>query len=727
MAPPPPKNPSSAPISDASDTGVDGTDGEIEAPTGEFTGPASDSAQEIEAGSTNKPPSNPSPSTKVTSASSGIENTAVPYTIPPWSELPVHPFSLEVLKEGTVIDQLDVSEKAAYMFGRVNVCDFVLEHQTISRFHAVLQYKRFSAYLFDLGSTHGTFINKNQVKGKVYTEIHVGDVLRFGHSSRLYIFQGPSELMPPEGDLDRIRKARAKEELFDREASLFRAKKEASLMEGVSWGMAEDAVEEDPEDDAEEITWQTYKGQFTERQEKTRSKIIKRMEKVSNMKKEIDAIRAKDIAQGGLTPGQQMQIGRNEQRIAQIAEELDSLEETLNDSIRESTGARGAKSVGGRAKVTAEEEEYALSDDDEFYDRTNKKKKLPAIKSSEQQLVETADSLLDKIEVISNELKEKRRLLDEETEKIASNEKGNHGEDDLDAYMDGLSSQLVIDRTVQIKKKISDLQAELDRLTYLLRIADPTGEATQKRDVSTVKAQVPKLNQSVPINISRNHQSDENAKQILQKPSLDEAGNLNPAEKSCEMVENTCEDEEKMSSYTILKPQWLGASRKIESEDDHNRSPLANLDVSMPDDFVDYKDRSKFLAPVEEKNLETAAPGLIIRKKRKTAEKAEHGDEKVPRVEEPTSAAAKAETVAADAVALLLKHKRGFHAADESTDNKHNLQIEGESGKANSHQRRVLGPAKPDFLDGSPDYDSWVPPKGQTGDGRTALNDRLGY
>lgn len=36
------------------------------------------------------------------------------------------------------------------------------------------------------------------------------------------------------------------------------------------------------------------------------------------MKKEIDAIRAKDISQGGLTQGQQTQIARNEQRIAQV-------------------------------------------------------------------------------------------------------------------------------------------------------------------------------------------------------------------------------------------------------------------------------------------------------------------------------------------------------------------------------------------------------------------------
>lgn len=36
------------------------------------------------------------------------------------------------------------------------------------------------------------------------------------------------------------------------------------------------------------------------------------------MKKEIDAIRAKDIAQGGLTQGQQTQIARNEQRMTQV-------------------------------------------------------------------------------------------------------------------------------------------------------------------------------------------------------------------------------------------------------------------------------------------------------------------------------------------------------------------------------------------------------------------------
>ncbi|XP_020587911.1 kanadaptin-like [Phalaenopsis equestris] len=360
MGPPPPKNPSSPPNSDVPGTALDHATGEDEAPINEASGSGSVAAQEMENESPKEFTSSPSPNPKASSNSFRSGHAMIPYTTPSWSEPPEHPFSIEVLKDGTIIEELDVHEKGAYMFGRLDLCDFVLEHPTISRFHAVLQFKKGDTFVYDLDSTHGTFINKKQIKGKVYTEIHVGDVLRFGQSSRLYIFKGPSELMPPEGDLHNFRKVKLHEAISDREASLLRAKEAASLANGISWGMAEDAIEEDPESDADEITWQTYKGLLTERQEKTRSKIIKRMEKVSNMKKEIDAIRVKDISQGGLTQGQQMQIGRNEQRIAQIMEELDSLEETLNDSIRESKSGRARRSIGGRLNAVTEEEENTV-------------------------------------------------------------------------------------------------------------------------------------------------------------------------------------------------------------------------------------------------------------------------------------------------------------------------------------------------------------------------------
>ncbi|KAG4122426.1 hypothetical protein ERO13_D11G266900v2 [Gossypium hirsutum] len=75
-------------------------------------------------------------------------------------------------------------------------------------------------------------------------------------STCLYIFQGPSELMPLEKDLKVIREAKIREEMLDREASLRRARAEASLSDGISWGMGEDAIEE-AEDDGPDVEGNT--------------------------------------------------------------------------------------------------------------------------------------------------------------------------------------------------------------------------------------------------------------------------------------------------------------------------------------------------------------------------------------------------------------------------------------------------------------------------------------
>lgn len=48
-----------------------------------------------------------------------------------------------------------------------------------------------------------------------------------------------------EADLKAIKEAKLQEKLRDREASLQRARDQAYLADGISWGMGEDAVEED--------------------------------------------------------------------------------------------------------------------------------------------------------------------------------------------------------------------------------------------------------------------------------------------------------------------------------------------------------------------------------------------------------------------------------------------------------------------------------------------------
>ncbi|XP_076883354.1 uncharacterized protein LOC143532088 [Bidens hawaiensis] len=653
---------------------------------------------------------------------------AVPYTIPTWSEPPCHDYFLEVLKDGSIIDQLDVHEKGAYMFGRVDLCDFILEHPTISRFHAVLQFnKSGGAFIYDLSSTHGTFINKNQVKKKVHVELHVGDVLRFGHSTRLYIFQGPSDLMPPEKDLKSIRNMKIGDERRDMEASLLRAKREASLADGISWGMDEDAVEEN-EDDLDEITWQTFKGQLTEKQEKTREKVLKRLEKISNMKKEIDAIRAKDISQGGLTQGQQTQIARNEQRMAQVAEELENLEETLNDSIRESLGARGGRVHGKKKGATVDDEDEYMSDEDDFYDRT--KKKPSKQKGADGKSVETADSLIEKKDAINKQIEEKQKLLVEEQNKVVpTNDDVAETGDELDAFMSGLSSQLVQDKTKSIQKELDELHSELERVVYLLKIADPTGEASRKRESvttgeasanresvttgETVKPDIPKAPVVKKATVEKGKK--------VQKQATEDVTTTTKASKKEESVEvvltTETSTEPKAVVYTVTKPQWLGAVETKETKKDHE-TPLTEPELEPESDgFVDYKDRKEVL--VNKDDLENAAPGLIIRKRKQVEEK----DKGKPVISEPVESS----VVVEDAVALLLKHTRGVQAIDDEEIDSGEAERGNNGKKKVKKAKKVLGPERPSFLESETDYEAWVPPKGQSGDGRTSLNDRLGY
>ncbi|KAI7752201.1 hypothetical protein M8C21_022176, partial [Ambrosia artemisiifolia] len=614
------------------------------------------------------------------SSNGGGGGVTVPYTIPTWSEPPCHNYFLEVLKDGSIIDQLDVHEKGAYMFGRVELCDFILEHPTISRFHAVLQFnKSGGAFIYDLSSTHGTFINKNQVKKKVYVELHVGDVLRFGHSSRLYIFQGPSDLMPPEKDLKSIRNSKMRDERRDMEASLRRAKREAALADGISWGMDEDAVEED---------------------------------EIANMKKEIDAIRAKDIAQGGLTQGQQTQIARNEQRMAQVAEELENLEETLNDSIRESLGARVGRVHGKKKGAPADDEDEYLSDEDDFYDRT--KKKPSKQKGADGKSVETADSLIEKKDAISKQIEEKEKLLaDEKNKAVPTNDDVAETGDELDAFMSGLSSQLVHDKTQSIQKELDELHSELERVVYLLKIADPTGEASRKRQ--SVKPDIPIM----PV---VKKEPVEKAKNVQKQATDDVMTKANKKEESSE-VAVTKETEPKPVVYTVTKPQWLGAVENKETKKAEETPSVVEEPES--DGFVDYKDRKEVL--LNTGDLENAAPGLIIRKRKQVEEK-----DKVKTVNsEPVESPVGVDFAAEDAVALLLKHTRGIQAIDD--EEMHSSEAapaaeKGNNGKKKAKKaKKVLGPERPSFLDSETDYEAWVPPEGQSGDGRTSLNDRLGY
>ena len=149
-----------------------------------------------------KVPSSVQKGIQLSESASGEKKEKVPelkYKEPWWSATPPaeENFSLEVLKDGCIILTLDLNDKAYHVFGRLPLCDIVLEHPSISRYHALIQYRGETDgdrtlsgfYLYDLGSTHGTVVNKSKIKAKTYYRLKVGYVIKFGGSSRLFILQ----------------------------------------------------------------------------------------------------------------------------------------------------------------------------------------------------------------------------------------------------------------------------------------------------------------------------------------------------------------------------------------------------------------------------------------------------------------------------------------------------------------------------------------------------------
>ncbi|KAG8087078.1 hypothetical protein GUJ93_ZPchr0010g7288 [Zizania palustris] len=110
---------------------------------------------------------------------------------PDWAIVPcLGVYYLEVLKDGEVIDRINL-EKKRHIFGRqVPACDFVLDHQSVSRQHAaIVPHKNGSIYVIDLGSVHGTFVANERLSKDNPVELEIGQSLRFAASTRTYVLR----------------------------------------------------------------------------------------------------------------------------------------------------------------------------------------------------------------------------------------------------------------------------------------------------------------------------------------------------------------------------------------------------------------------------------------------------------------------------------------------------------------------------------------------------------
>jgi len=119
-----------------------------------------------------------------------------------------------VFKDGKEINVLNLDRQSSYLVGRDRiVADIPVDHTSCSSQHAVIQFRQVNVknefgdvdkrikytafhaahvnvrpYIIDLDSTNGTELNGERIESRRYFEIRTEDMLKFGESTREYIF-----------------------------------------------------------------------------------------------------------------------------------------------------------------------------------------------------------------------------------------------------------------------------------------------------------------------------------------------------------------------------------------------------------------------------------------------------------------------------------------------------------------------------------------------------------
>ncbi|KAK4231931.1 SMAD/FHA domain-containing protein [Podospora fimiseda] len=111
-------------------------------------------------------------------------------------------WKLFIFKGQDIVDTIDLNARSCWLVGReVAVVDLPAEHPSISKQHAVIQFRytekrnefgdkigRVKPYLIDLESANGTLLNGEKVPESRYLELRNKDMVRFGSSTREYVF-----------------------------------------------------------------------------------------------------------------------------------------------------------------------------------------------------------------------------------------------------------------------------------------------------------------------------------------------------------------------------------------------------------------------------------------------------------------------------------------------------------------------------------------------------------
>eukprot|EP01022_Parablepharisma_sp_SALTPOND_P027986 TRINITY_DN688_c0_g1_i1.p2 TRINITY_DN688_c0_g1~~TRINITY_DN688_c0_g1_i1.p2 ORF type:complete len:693 (+),score=137.66 TRINITY_DN688_c0_g1_i1:7797-9875(+) len=440
------------------------------------------------------------------------------YVEPYWSSKPIRPYYLEIIREGVLQETISLESKSYYVLGRHPQCDIHVDSPSASRKHLVIQHKDTGGiFLYDLGSTHGTFLNRKIIPPFKYVEIHVGDHFRLGVSSKTFVVGGPEELQPKEEEEakvpERPKDAVSREAIFRKRVEqihrLHEEREKNKLAykhsdEGITWGIEPDdniavepekggetSSEEEDELNLEAPAAELIKSQeWTEKQKGILGKLNEVEKKQEKLQKE-KATLAKKAETGFEEPSQ-----REQRRLQGIDEQMEKLKKQQNDlktSLKSSMGGK-KKKAGEEEKILKRrwrDEEDFPSDEDEFYDRTKRQaEQIPEINKGELQH-ENYESLKAKLETL---IKERQSLMDQLMQKSNSDSKSESEKvDPLDQFMASTEKTLIEDSREKLTTRLTKITEEINKCNAMLKYVTPTFAAIQhsKVDNNSKREEIP--------------------------------------------------------------------------------------------------------------------------------------------------------------------------------------------------------------------------------------------
>nr|CAB3266293.1 kanadaptin [Phallusia mammillata] len=698
--------------------------------------------------------------TKVASSSEDKPKPPPPkleYTKPTWSISSTtvdEPYSLEVLRAGAIIDKIELTDHEFFVFGRLPECNITLEHPSISRHHAILQFgapksqdenvefqKDGSAgfYLFELGSTHGTFLNKAKVPQGKYYRLKVGHMIKFGNSTRTYILQGPSEDQEMESEesatelRDKAREERSKkrdlekmmmgedsDEDEDEKESQGSNRKVASET-GISWGMLEDAVEENIEEEEKKIEKPSLDAIALPEKDpfyvKDPHKALKNFYEKEGMELDFECTERRpgqwnvrlelpvDTPTGKPIFAEASVTGKRKEAMVHCALEACRIMDRHGLFKRTERHRRKVKQW--------EKDDYYDSDEDQFLDRTGdleqkrKQRKLrtKGKKALLQEKAQTYESLTEQIKELEKEVSEIEQQLNKDKEAIRT--KGNV-EDPLEEFMQQVKSGNTLDSITRskLKHRLIEARKESARLSKLAEIARPISLPPVNQNVTKSLGFIGKMRgkkrgftlppkpveQSYPVK----HVTDD--VMVVEEDDEPTTHPVPPSKQDETKTASTVTEDG--GSETIVTSQQ--SKPTVETTDtlttniDEESAPEKSLQDSPPLEAPDIRAEASSVETIQEstKSKRTFGPTLP-------------------------------ETLRATLTGEQPQEKR-----DENEEKEEEEQGEQSRKRRKRNRKPREKPAKqsaPATISNDPDYCDWIPPAGQSGDGTTSLNAKYGY